>query len=96
MAMKPEYFSGKFSIFPIIDSMVGNTSAENKEKWLQTSQLLMNMVNPDTGKPMYHPAKIIESGRGIIDEVIDIDKLSEKTGITQSPDDIMKELDMAD
>jgi hypothetical protein len=75
--------------------MVGNTSAENKQKWLETAQLLLNMVDPATGKPMYSPEKIVESGRGIIDEVIDIDKLSEKTSLTKNPDDIMSELDSA-
>jgi hypothetical protein len=73
--------------------MVGNTTAENKQKWIETAQLLMNMVDPDTGKPMYHPSKIVESGRGIIDEVIDLDKLSEKMPTTQSVDNMLNELD---
>lgn len=76
-----------------IDSMVGNTTAENKQKWLETAQLLMNMVDPDTGKPMYHPSKIVESGRGIIDEVIDLDKLSEKMVTTQNAESMLAELD---
>ncbi len=91
--MMPEYFAWKLSMVVAIDSMVGNTTAENKQKWLETAQLLMNMVDPDTGKPMYHPSKIVESGRGIIDEVIDLDKLSEKMVTTQNAESMLAELD---
>lgn len=91
--MKPEYMGGKFALIPNIDSMVGNTSAENKQKYLEISQLLLNLVDSETGKPLYNPQKIIEAGRGIIDEVIDIDKLAEKDTINQNPQSIVDELD---
>ena len=72
--MRPEYFAGKYNIVPIIDSMIGNTSSENKQKWLEVFQILINLKKSD-GTPLYDPTQIIETGRGIIDEAIDLDKV---------------------
>lgn len=91
--MKPEYLGGKIALIPSIDSMVGNTTQEDKQKYLEIFQLLLSLIDPETGKPLYNPAKLIEAGRGIIDDVIDLDKLSEKTPITQSADSMLDEMD---
>lgn len=91
--MKPEYLDGKVALIPSIDSMVGGTTTENKQKYLEIAQLLLSLVDQSTGQPLYDPRKIIEAGRGLIDEIIDIDKLGEKTPITKSADAIMNEMD---
>ncbi len=91
--MKPEYLDGKVALIPSIDSMVGGTTTENKQKYLEIAQLLLSLVDQATGQPLYDPRKIIEAGRGLIDEIIDIDKLGEKTPTTKSADAIMNEMD---
>lgn len=88
--MKPEYFKGKIALIPIVDSLFGNTSTETKTKYLESLQLLMNMKNPD-GSPTFDSKLLVEAWRWIIDEVIDIDKISWKSKDTQTPDDIMKD-----
>lgn len=88
--MKPKYFSGKVSLIPIVDSLFGDTSSEVKQKYLETLQLLINMKDGQ-GAPLFDQRLLIEAGRGIIDEVIDLDKVLGKTEDTKSPDEIMKE-----
>lgn len=89
--MKPEYFSGKIALIPRVDSMVGDTTFENKQEFLQMFQMLVNLPDPETGKPLIHPMKLIEAGRGIIDKVIDIDKINEKAKTQKSPEQILKD-----
>lgn len=93
--MKPEYFSWKLSLIPNIDSFTWNTTTENKQKYLETAQLLLNIPSKDGGM-LFDPMKIIEAGRGVIDEVIDIDKLSEKTPTHKKAEDILNEVDSID
>ena len=87
--MKPEYFSWKIALIPVVDSLFGDTSTETKTKYLESLQLFMNMKNPDW-TPTYDNKILVEAGRWIIDDVIDIDKINWKSKETQSPEDIMK------
>lgn len=91
--MKPEYFAGKLNLLPRIDSMTGTPSSEVKQKYMEILQLLLNLVDRDSGKPLYDPKSLIEAGRGIIDEVIDLDKISEKKVTTKTPSQILDEVD---
>lgn len=91
--MKPEYFKGKMALMPRIDSMVGDTSTEIKQKYMEAMQILLSMVDPQTGRPIYDPRTIVEAGRWIIDDVIDLDKLNEKKDTTKSPEQMLSELD---
>lgn len=88
--MKPEYFKWKIALIPIVDSLYWDTSSEKKQKYLETAQLLLNMRN-DKGAPEFAPRTIVEAGRGIIDEVIDIDKVMWKTNDAKTPEQIMSE-----
>lgn len=88
--MKPEYFGWQISLIPIVDSLYGDTSNETKTKYIETLQLLLNMKNAD-GTPSFDSKQLIEAGRGIIDEVIDLDKVLGKSKDNKSPEDIMKE-----
>lgn len=88
--MKPQYFGGKISLIPIIDSLSGDTSSETKQKYLETLQLLINMKGADNS-PLFDQKLLVEAGRGIIDEVIDLDKVLGKSKNDKTPDDIMKE-----
>lgn len=88
--MKPQYFWGKISLIPIIDSLSGDTSSETKQKYLETLQLLINMKGGDGG-PLFDQKLLVEAGRGIIDEVIDLDKVLGKSKNDKTPEDIMKE-----
>lgn len=87
--MKPEYFKWKLALIPIVDSLVWDNSSERKQKYIETLQLLMNMKNPD-GTPVYDPKALVESWRGLIDDVIDLDKISWKSAEVKSPEDLMK------
>lgn len=88
--MKPEYFGWQISLIPIVDSLYGDTSNETKTKYIETLQLLLNMKNPDW-TPTFDSKQLVEAGRGIIDEVIDLDKVLGKSKDNKSPEDIMKE-----
>jgi len=88
--MKPEYFKGKISLIPIVDSLYGDTSSEKKQKYLESAQLLLNMRDAE-GKPEFDPRTIVEAGRWVIDEVIDIDKIMGRTNDAKTPEQIMKE-----
>ena len=88
--MKPEYFSWKVSLIPIVDSLFWNTSTETKQKYLETLQLFLNMKNADWTS-VFDPKLLVEAWRGIVDEVIDLDKVLWKSNDTKSPEDIMKE-----
>lgn len=90
--MMPKYFAGKMALMPRIDSMVGDTSTEIKQKYMEALQLLVPMVDKDTGKPIYDPRSLVEAGRGIIDDIIDLDRINEKKAVTKSAENIMKEL----
>ena len=90
--MKPEYFKGKVALIPKIDSMIGNTSAELKQKYIEMAQLLINLKNKD-GTPAYDPKVIIEAGRGIIDDAIDLDKISEKQPVNKTAEQLLNEAD---
>ena len=89
--MRPQYFKGKFNIMPQMDSLMSESSGTQKQKYMEFIQLVGNMVDPDTGKPVANPKKIIEAGRGIIDDVVDLDKLLESTPTMKSPEQILKE-----
>lgn len=91
--MKPEYYKGKFALMPRIDSMVGDTTSETKQKYMEALQLLLNMTDKETGKPIYDPRSLIEAGRGIIDDVIDLDRINEKKDSVKSPSQILDEID---
>lgn len=88
--MKPEYFKWKIALIPIVDSLYWDTSSEKKQKYLETAQLLLNMRD-DKGVPEFSPRTIVEAGRWIIDEVIDIDKVMGKTDDSKSPEEIMND-----
>ena len=88
--MEPEYFKWKISLIPVVDSLFGDTSTETKNKYLEELQLLMNMKDAQ-GAPVYDPKLLVEAWRGIMDGIIDIDKISWKSKDNQSPEDIMKE-----
>ena len=94
--MKPEYFKGKMNLMPRIDSMVGSTSEDTKQKFLNMFQLLINLVDRDTGKPLYDPKILVEAGRWIIDDVINLDKIAEKQPNTKSAEQILNEMDNQD
>ena len=88
--IQPEIFKWKLSLIPVMDSLYGDTSNEIREKYLQVLQLLLNMKDKD-GRPTYEARQLIEAGRGIIDDVIDIDKVSWKAPDSKTPDDLLKE-----
>lgn len=87
--MKPEYFGWKIALIPVVDSLFGDTSTEAKTKYIETLQLLLNMKNADW-TPAFDSKQLIEAGRGIIDEVIDLDKVLGKSQENLPPEDIMK------
>lgn len=89
-SMKPKYFSWKIGLLPIVDSLYWDTSSEQKQKYLETLQLLINMKDGQWA-PLFDQKLLIEAGRGIIDEVIDLDKVLGKTEDVKSPEDIMRE-----
>lgn len=88
--MKPEYFKGKISLIPIVDSLFWNTSNDTKTKYLEELQLLMNMKD-ERGAPVFDPKLLVEAWRWIMEWVIDIDKIMGKSKDNQSPEDIMKD-----
>lgn len=95
--VKPEYRAlGKYNLVPVMDSLFGDTTDEKKQKFIEYIQLFGNMVDPATGKPIVNPINFIESSRGIMDDVVDIDKLTAKTPETQSPDQMLNEMDAMD
>lgn len=85
---KPEFFLGKTALFPMVDSMGGDSTSEQKQKYMETITLLGNMKDK-MGAPLFDPKKLIEAGRGIIDDAIDIDKLLEKNVEQKSPEEIL-------
>lgn len=58
--MQPEYFKGKISLVPVIDSLFGDTSTETKQKYLETLQLLINMKKTD-GTPLFDAKLLVEA-----------------------------------
>jgi len=46
--MKPEYMKGKFRLIPITDSMINDSTTQQKERFLQFVNLISQMVDPDT------------------------------------------------
>ncbi len=89
-AMKPEYFKWKISLLPIADSLFGDTTTEMKQKYLEFFQLVANLKD-ENGKPVVPIKTLIDSGRGIIDDVVDLDKLLETTVEEKSVDELLKE-----
>lgn len=89
--MKPEYMKGKFRLIPIADSMINDSSSQQKERFMQFVNLTAQMVDPDTWKPLFNPRNIVEASRWLFDDPIDIDKLLQKTPDKKSPEQIMKE-----
>ena len=92
----PDMLKGKIKALPVIDSLYGDSSLEKKQKYIEAIQMYANFVDPTTGKPLIHPSQIIEAGRGIMDDAIDIDKLLEKREDVQTPDKILGEIDSMD
>lgn len=88
--MKPEYFKGRLSLLPIADSLFGDTTMEMKQKYLEMFQLLVNLKNPD-GTPTVQPKVLVEAWRGMIDDVIDLDKVLETQMIDKSVDELLAE-----
>lgn len=88
--MKPEYFKGKISLIPIVDSLYWDTSNDKKQKYLEALQLMQNMRD-NNWAPVFDPKLLIEAGRWIIDSVIDIDKVMGKSKDSKTPDEIMKD-----
>lgn len=88
--MKPEYLKGKMALIPVVDSLYGDTSSEKKQKYIETLQLMMNMKDKQWA-PLFDNKLLIEAGRWIIDEVVDIDKVLWKSNDAKSPEEIMKE-----
>jgi len=93
--MKPEYYKGHYNVIPVMDSLVGETTDETKNKYLQILQLLINMKSKD-GSPLYDQALLIEAGRGIIDDVIDLDKISEKRASEKTGEQMLNEFESAE
>lgn len=61
-------------LVPVVDSIYGDTSKVQRQKYMEFLQLALNMKKAD-GTPLFDPALLIEAGRGIIDDVVDLDKL---------------------
>lgn len=91
--MKPKYRKGKFNIIPVLDSLFGDTTEEKRNKFIQYIQLFGNFVDPDTGKPVINPKQFIEASRGLLDDIVDVDKLLAEKPEEQTPDQIMKQMD---
>lgn len=53
-------------------------------------QLWGNLVDPDTGKALINPAKLVELGRGLLPG-IDVDALLQKTPATKDAAAILDE-----
>ncbi len=91
--MKPKYRKGKFNIIPVLDSLFGDTTEEKRNKFIQYIQLFSNFIDPDTGKPVINPKQFIEASRGLLDDIVDVDKLLAEKPEQQTPDAIMKQMD---
>lgn len=87
----PSMWEGKCNCFPIADSMIGDSNAKQLESFMRLFQLVMNMVDPATGKPLIDPRVLIESGRWIIDDVVDLDKLLQRTPEKKDPKQILQD-----
>ena len=61
-------------LVPKIDSIIWDTSKAQKQKYLEMFQILVNLKKPD-GTPLIDPSIILDAGRWIIDDVIDLDKI---------------------
>lgn len=88
--MKPEYFKGKVALIPIADSLFGDTTTEMKQKFLEVFQILVNLKNEDWS-PVVPIKSLVESWRGIIDDVVDLDKLLETSVEDKSVDELLAE-----
>ena len=91
--MKPKYRKGKFNLIPVLDSLFGDTTEEKRNKFIQYIQLFSNFVDPETGKPVINPRQFIESSRGLLDDIVDVDMLLAERPEEQTADSLMKEMD---
>lgn len=91
--MKPEYWKWKVWLIPQIDSMVGDASLERKQKYMEIFQMLINLKNAD-GSPVANVTQILNAGRGIIDDVINIDKVLMKNEESKDGNEILEEDDL--
>jgi hypothetical protein len=46
--MKPEYMKGKFKLLPIAESMINNSTEQQKERWIQFVNIVSQMIDPTT------------------------------------------------
>lgn len=83
MQLTDKMLSGNIMLVPVIDSIYGDTSHVQRQKYMEFLQLAMNMKKAD-GQPLFDPALLIEAGRWIIDDVVDLDKLLGANGWTQA------------
>ncbi len=88
---KPDYLKWKFLILPVMDSLMADSSERQKQKFMEFVQIVANMVDPETGKPLIHPKQILEAGKGVIDDVVDIEKMLQKAPVDKTPEQLMQE-----
>lgn len=74
MKVTDKMLRGEILLIPVIDSIYWDSSKEQKQKWLEVFQILINLVDKDW-KKLIDPALLIDSWKGIIDDVIDLDKV---------------------
>jgi hypothetical protein len=61
-------------LLPIVDSITWDTSKMQKQKFMEFFQIAINMKKPDWS-PLFDPSLLMDAGRWIIDDVVDLDKL---------------------
>ena len=74
MEITSNMLTWKILLIPIVDSITWDTSKIQKQKYMEFLQLALNMKKQD-GSPLFDPALLIDAGRWIIDDAVDLDKL---------------------
>lgn len=74
MTVTKNMLDGKILLIPIVDSITWDTSKIQKQKYMEFLQLALNIKKND-GTALFDPALLIEAGRWIIDDAVDLDKL---------------------
>lgn len=74
MTVTKDMLDWKILLIPIVDSISWDTSKIQKQKFMEFFQIAINLKKNDWS-PLFDPALLMDAGRGIIDDVVDLDKL---------------------
>lgn len=85
--VKPEYVKWNYNIIPITDSILWLSTEKDKNKFLEFSQVMWNIIWTD-GKPIINPEKIVEIWTRLFG--YSFDELTAKAEEYQSPDKLLE------